>query len=759
MNINIKNIKYYEIAILLVSILTISYTLFNEIRVTQKSIEEVAKSQLKTSYDKDFVYRKWASSHGGIYVPITEKTPPNPSLSHIPYRDIETPEGVKLTLINPAYMTRQVHELGESIYSLKGNITSLNPINILNSPNDWESKTLKLFETGITEKFELIEVNGFRYMNYMKALVTEESCLKCHSSQGYKVGDIRGGLSFSLPLKDLDETLSNRLKFTYVNYIIIGVIFISILLTLFHLLNVKLSQQKTYSEILYSEREYLSTTLKSIGEGVIVLDKNGVITKINSIAMDLIETTEPEAIGSYLDKVLHLFQNGEKEENIINKIITQPKGYTTNQYKLQSIINNKLYEIKLTISQISSQEANKNGFIIIFRDITEENILNNQINHTQKLDAIGQLTSGIAHDFNNMLGGILGGAELLKQHIGVDEKGRRYINLILDASIRASKLTKKLLTFSKVHKLEIKPTNIIDVIKDVVSLLENTLDKRIQIKCQFDSDDNIVMADESQIHNIFLNLGINSTHALPDGGRITFTTNNMYFDNKDNQIDDFNLKSGKYIQIEVKDNGIGIPDDIIPNIFDPFFTTKTEKGTGLGLAVTYGSVKKINGSISVSSKISKGTIFKIMLPVTSKVINNKSELEINSNPQTTTILFIDDEEIQRKLATDLLESLGHHVLIGAGGEEGLEILKMNKGEINLIILDMQMPVMNGIECYKKIKKLEIDIPVIIASGFCDSKDIDIAKSMGCKGFINKPYRISEIKNMINSVLYKNKNNN
>lgn len=191
------------------------------------SMSMLVKSQADESYKKDLVYRRWATIHGGVYVPITPKTPPNPYLSHIPERDISTPSGKKLTLVNPAYMTRQVHELGEKDYGLRGHITSLKPIRPDNAPDEWERKVLQGFEQNQKEVSSLATIGNETYFRLMYPMITESGCLKCHALQGYKVGDIRGGISVSVPWRPFREALWANLRviiFAYGGLWVIGML-------------------------------------------------------------------------------------------------------------------------------------------------------------------------------------------------------------------------------------------------------------------------------------------------------------------------------------------------------------------------------------------------------------------------------------------------------------------------------------------------------------------------------------------------------
>jgi len=230
MNKEIKYLKYFIGFFIIGLTILIGGTLLFIITKEFQSINKLAIAEGKTSYNKDLLYRSWASMHGGVYVPVTDTTPPNPYLSHIPDRDITTEKGKKLTLMNPAYMTRQVFTIGENHNEVQGNITSLNPLRKENKPDDWEIKALQLFEKGELEYSSIEKINGKEYMRFMHAMKVEQSCLKCHSQQGYKVGDIRGGISVSVPMEKYKEiAISHSKKQTIVFLIIyIIILFLSI---------------------------------------------------------------------------------------------------------------------------------------------------------------------------------------------------------------------------------------------------------------------------------------------------------------------------------------------------------------------------------------------------------------------------------------------------------------------------------------------------------------------------------------------------
>lgn len=401
----------------------------------------------------------------------------------------------------------------------------------------------------------------------------------------------------------------------------------------------------------------------------------------------------------------------------------------------------------------SPQEMNDsltyNGFLM---DISERKQLEEQIHHIQKMDAIGQLAGGVAHDFNNMLGGIIGAAELIQMHDKENSKIAASVQLILSAASRAADLTTKLLAFSRKGKLENTFVDIKHVIHDSIALLEHTLDRNVKISFQEDASNTIILGDFSQLQNIFINLGINAGHAMPEGGELSFVIQNVELEQHYCDNSQFDLTPGIYVQVAVRDTGCGIPPENLSHIFEPFFTTrKLGKGTGLGLSAVFGAVQQHHGAITVYTEQNRGTVFHIEFPIAQTESDEKVEPQ-NPVMGEGHILVVDDESILRLTAKASLESLGYTVLLAEDGIEAIEIYKSCSSSIDLVLLDMVMPKMNGRECFKQLRSINPEAKIILASGFSQEKDVHTMMQEGLAGFIRKPYRKWELSRMIAKVL-------
>jgi len=305
-----------------------------------------------------------------------------------------------------------------------------------------------------------------------------------------------------------------------------------------------------------------------------------------------------------------------------------------------------------------------------------------------------------------------------------------------------------LLTFSRQGAKVSTAVNCAKIVEDTAALLKHTINKNIAIHVENRATHTSVIGDDSLLQNAFMNMGINASHAMPNGGELTFTLENLELDAEYCEISPFEIIPGDYLEIAIRDTGTGMPPEVQSRIFEPFFTTKEQgKGTGLGMAAVYGTVQEHGGAIVVYSELGTGTVFHVYLPITTETVRR----EILAEPTvigTGTVLVVDDEELIRITASALLRSMGYRVILATDGQEGVHTFLETKDEIDLIILDMIMPVMGGRETFTKLREIDPTIPVIIASGFAKEEDMAALKKEGVNGFLNKPFRRAELAEMV-----------
>lgn len=500
--------------------------------------------------------------------------------------------------------------------------------------------------------------------------------------------------------------------------------------------------------------ERLRVTLDAVDDALISLNTAHQIRAMNPVAEGLTGWGIQEAAGRPIEEVFSLLAASDHKPLGLPISRTLETGESV-KIPLALIINRSMgkpIEVSGSCSPVRNHLGEIVGAILVFRDITEENRNREELAHAQRMDAIGQLAGGVAHDFNNMLSGILGIAEYLQESDLPKQEHDRHLSKIVEACRRAADLSSKLLAFARKGKIESTAINLHGSIESAIALLKRTIDKRVEIRTQFGAEDCHVIGDGSMLMNAFLNLAINAQHAMPEGGRLRFATWNTHLCPPNCQIGLFDVSPGSYLVAEVSDTGTGIAPTHLPHIFEPYFTTKEAgKGTGLGLAAVYGIMKQHHGAIEVDSTLGIGTTFRLYFP-TAEIRQNPSEDGAKPICGKGTLLLIDDEELIRHTAKAILERLGYQVLLAADGSEGVAVFDQHRGIIDLVILDMIMPRMNGRECFRKIRELSPDIPVILASGFSQSSDLAELHQAGISDFLRKPFNTLDLSKAVEAAL-------
>ncbi len=385
----------------------------------------------------------------------------------------------------------------------------------------------------------------------------------------------------------------------------------------------------------------------------------------------------------------------------------------------------------------------------LYRDITEIKKLENRIQQAQKMESIGNLAGGIAHDFNNILFPIIGMAELLLDDLPPGSRERENAEEIFKAGNRGGDLVKQILAFSRQSEHKMMPTRVQNILKEVLKLSRSIIPSYIELSRDIQPACGLISADPTQIHQVVMNLITNAYHAVEKkGGRIHVQLKEVNLKTSDR------LAPGKYAVLSVSDTGHGMPAYLMNKIFDPYFTTKAQgKGTGLGLAVVHGIVKEHKGDIVVHSELGKGTVFSIYLPLMEKCQAAPPPPADKECPLgTERILLVDDEVAVAKLEKLMLERIGYHVTMRTSSADALDTFKDHPSDFDLIISDMTMPHMTGIQLARELKTIRPDIPIIICTGFSELINEKKAESIGIEGFLLKPVIKSELLSIIRKVL-------
>jgi len=395
----------------------------------------------------------------------------------------------------------------------------------------------------------------------------------------------------------------------------------------------------------------------------------------------------------------------------------------------------------------------KPAVLAFLRDMTSQNMLEAKLRNAQKMEAIGTLAGGIAHDFNNILGSIMLNSELALDDAEQGSEISYSLEQILKASHRAKDLVEQILTFSRNTEVGKQPLNIGSIIKETAKMMRAMFPSTILINVSAPDDLGWVSANPTQIQQLLLNLATNSVHAMSGGGGILdICLENVIPDATDRE--NLNLQPGNYIRLIVKDTGRGIESDLHQRVFDPFFTTKKiGEGTGLGLSVVHGIVESHDGAIMMSSTPGKGTEFAIFLPVVEKDEDPEIVgISSHASPGNKDILFVDDEEALRDAGVRMLENMGYRVTAVSSGIEALDLVTNAPGKIDLVITDMTMPGMTGIELAQRLLDTQPDIPIILCTGYHETLSREKVRELGVREYLTKPYSLREIAGIIGNIL-------
>jgi PAS domain S-box-containing protein len=397
--------------------------------------------------------------------------------------------------------------------------------------------------------------------------------------------------------------------------------------------------------------------------------------------------------------------------------------------------------------------GDKKRILSVIRDVDARKKLEERLRQSEKLEAVGQLAGGIAHDFNNQLAGIVGYADLIRADVEEGSELAKSIDRILVAARRATDLTRQLLAFARRGKYESAAVDVHELVEEVLSLLRHSADKRISFEQTLAARPSLTLGDASQIQSAILNLAINARDAMPNGGTLTIATSVRDVSGDEEGATREDVPPGRYVQLEVADTGTGMDDDTRQRIFEPFFTTKPKgKGTGMGLAAVYGTIRSHGGTIGVSSVPGSGSNFYVLLPLyEGPVLPDEQPAPLPPRAEAK-VLVVDDEEEILRIASRMLEKLGYTVIACSDGATAVEFYRDTWRDIDLVVLDMLMPGMSGRETFTTIRNVNPDAVVVLTSGFSMDGDIQSLIDSGANGFIQKPFLSNEFTRVIGESL-------
>lgn len=503
--------------------------------------------------------------------------------------------------------------------------------------------------------------------------------------------------------------------------------------------------------------EWLTATLRSIGDGVIATDATGQVRFMNPLAEQLTGWSQEEAAGRHVESIFHIVHEHTRDPVVNPAIDALALGAPVALSPDTILIDRHGVErpIDDSAAPIRARDGAVAGGVLVFRDISEKRELESNLRQAQKMEAIGRLAGGIAHDFNNIMTVITGFSEMLLSGEGDSEERQAYARHIHEAGRRAASLTQQIMAFSRKQVLRPERLNANAVIRDMSAMVQRLIGSNIEFIVELAPDLHDVHADPAQLGQVFLNLAVNARDAMPQGGELTIATANVEV-TPDGARQHPELAPGRYVMLTVRDTGIGMAPAVLRNIFEPFFTTKAiGQGTGLGLSTVFGIVKQSRGHVTAESVEGRGTTFRVYLPASLDVadgIDHPAASDAHARGNGT-VLLVEDDPTVRRLTRRILEQSGYTVLEAANGAEALLLVQGGRQHFDVLLTDLMMPKVSGADLAAALRKERPSLPVVFMSGYADEI---IQRQLGEGGtlpaVLAKPFTMDALRTAVREAL-------
>ncbi len=495
---------------------------------------------------------------------------------------------------------------------------------------------------------------------------------------------------------------------------------------------------------------HLATALEQAAEGILITEMDGTITYANPACEHIFGYSQNEIRG----KNTRILRSGLQKDVFFRNIwksLSSGKIWSGRMSSKKK--DGSICELEVTVSPIRDEKGNFSSYVSVSRDVTREIQMEKELRQAQKMEAMGTLAGGIAHDFNNILAAIMGYTELASFQSPPESPIHQNLERVITSTRRAKDLVRQILAFSRQTDQEARPIQLKLIINEALKMLRASLPSTIEMRKDIGSARGFVEADPTQVHQVVMNLCTNAAQAMEGGGVLTINLDDYTVDNTNHHRYP-EVVPGKFLRLTVIDDGEGIDQSIIERVFEPFFTTKEPgKGTGMGLAMVHGIIKRCEGAIRVESEPGKGTKFQVLFP---RYHGTFTEEEAPTTkeivPGQERIMFVDDEKALVTLVEEGLQRIGYNVHLETDSNKALDAFKQNPDNFDLVITDQTMPKLTGMELSRQMIQIRPDIPIILYSGLMDEITADMIESVGIRSFLSKPLMLKQLSEAIRQVL-------
>ncbi len=536
-------------------------------------------------------------------------------------------------------------------------------------------------------------------------------------------------------------------------------LFALVLFVLFWNIQLRYQVRQSTTRLSETNRKY-QTIFDSANDALIVHDAEGAIIDVNEtmVAMYGLDSKDEARTLSMLDDISAENTNPGRWNKIWENISAEEK--VDFEWKARRPHDNSTFDVRVNLNSIYYGDSRY--ILATIRDITESKATEQQLIQSQKMETLGTLSGGLAHDFNNVLAGITGSLSLLKRKLSRGEFSSDLVETCLatieHSTERAKNIVSHLLSLSRKEELNFEPINLKHSIEQIINIARNSFDKSVSIEFRSKETNPLVLADITRLEQVLLNICINAEHAMtimreagePWGGVLEIHVERAGYNPSLLKLNP-TMQAKDHHVISIRDTGVGIPEKDIDRIFNPFFTTKEKGGSGLGLSMVYNIIQRHSGFIHISTVPGEGTTFEIYLPAADEIEKappNKQKMiyenEGFGQDKNITILLVDDEPVLREIGRSILHECGYEVILAKNGKEAVKLFQERRDTIDLVILDMLMPEMNGRDAYVEMKKIEPGVRTILSSGFRMDERVEEVMELGVRHFVQKPYTLEKL---------------